>query len=395
MLIGLFVLVACALTILTILFLKPRVGDEKKTYYVRFADINKISVGTRVTFAGKPVGEVVGIKIIYHAREEPTDSVGATYYYELTIKVDSSVTILNCDQLSLQTSGLLGEKSVAISPKRCQVGFIPKPVPQNQPIYGESADPLEKAIAKLTRLAVDLDKTVNNVTEWLENNEQAIACSIKSFGNAMDELQCAISTINKEHVIEELKESLQNFSQFMCSLNDGMDDLKEQNTFENIGTMVNNFTNASQSIDTVSKDLANGTGTLGKLIKKDDLYLRLNAIMSKMNTLMNDINHYGLTFNLNKRWQRTRTQRMDFLNALDTPSEFKSYFETEVDQINTAMSRLSMLVEKANESPRKEEIFQSECFKQEFRELMQEVDELSGNLRLYNEELIDGSCSWK
>ena len=44
-----------------IMFLKPSVGDGKQILYVRFSDVNNIPIGTRVIFAGKPVGEVVAI----------------------------------------------------------------------------------------------------------------------------------------------------------------------------------------------------------------------------------------------------------------------------------------------------------------------------------------------
>ena len=72
MLIGIFVVAACFLIVSLILFLKPSVGDGKQTLYVRFSNINKINVGTRVMFAGKPVGEVVAIDEIYNARKAPS-----------------------------------------------------------------------------------------------------------------------------------------------------------------------------------------------------------------------------------------------------------------------------------------------------------------------------------
>ena len=66
-----------------ILFLKPTVGDGKKMLRVRFANIAGINVGTRVSFAGKPVGEVIPSEEIYNAREMPTDEPGRVYIYEL------------------------------------------------------------------------------------------------------------------------------------------------------------------------------------------------------------------------------------------------------------------------------------------------------------------------
>lgn len=62
MLIGLFVVIACSLIVGIILFIEPSVGDGKQKLIVRFSNINGISVGTRVVFAGKPVGEVVDIE---------------------------------------------------------------------------------------------------------------------------------------------------------------------------------------------------------------------------------------------------------------------------------------------------------------------------------------------
>ena len=67
MLIGLFVVVACGLVVGIILFLEPTVGDGKEKLIVRFSNINGLSVGTRVMFAGKPVGEVVSIEQIPNA----------------------------------------------------------------------------------------------------------------------------------------------------------------------------------------------------------------------------------------------------------------------------------------------------------------------------------------
>ena len=68
MMIGLFVVVACSLIVGIILFLEPSVGDGKESLVVRFSNINGLSLGTRVMFAGKPVGEVVIIEQIPHKR---------------------------------------------------------------------------------------------------------------------------------------------------------------------------------------------------------------------------------------------------------------------------------------------------------------------------------------
>ncbi|MCB1115498.1 MAG: MCE family protein, partial [Chlamydiia bacterium] len=91
---------------------------------------------------------------------------------------------------------------------------------------------------------------------------------------------------------------------------------------------------------------------------------------------------------LNKEWQRTRLKQATILNALNTPQNFRDYFNKEVDLINTSMSRLSMLVERAENSPDRSKIFETNLFQKDFAELMIRAQSLYDNLRLYNEQLM-------
>src|SRR5579883_2435116 len=115
-LIGLFIIAACIIAVGIILFLRPSVGNNKEALHVRFANINQINIGTRVLYAGKPIGEVTEIKEIPNARNLPPDKDGVLYTYELTLHIDSHIIVYTTDQISVQTSGLLGEKSIGIVP---------------------------------------------------------------------------------------------------------------------------------------------------------------------------------------------------------------------------------------------------------------------------------------
>ncbi len=351
MLIGLFVIAAGALVVVMVMFLRPNVGDGKQTLYVRFANINKIGIGTRVMFGGKPVGEVVAVDPIPNARSKPSvDLLGQIYSYQLVLKIDSSVKVYDTDEFAIQTSGLLGEKSIAIVPKIPPKGISPKQI-SNQPVYAQSYDPIEYAFTELSEVADLMKVTIKEVNSWIKKHGDEMGKAVSAFGGAMEETRVAIHQMNASEA------------------------------FANASSMLKHLSSASESI-------ALGKGTLGKLILTDDMYLRANAILSKADTLMNDVNHYGLLFSQNKAWQRQRLQRVTALNALDSPQGFRLYFEKEVDLINTSMSRLSMLIEKANQAPEKEEIHNSELFRRDFAELLRQSQELSDNLRLYNQQLM-------
>ena len=67
--------------------------------------------------------------------------------------------------------------------------------------------------------------------------------------------------------------------------------------------------------------------------------------------------------------------------------EFQSYFEKEVDQIQTSLTRLTALMDKAQNQKKK--VLSSKAFQKDFRQLLNQIDTLSKEVRTYNEELVD------
>jgi len=386
-LIGAFLLAGLGIFAGLVMFLKPAVGDEKQTIYLRFSNINKINVGTRVLFAGKPVGVVTAVNEIFHAREtQPSDELGRLYFYELTLKIDSKVHVYSTDQISLQTSGLLGERSIGITPRTPPVGTTPQMISSKSPVYADSVDPLENTFSRLSDIGEKLNDTVDLVKNWFEENETKLSYAVASFGSAMSQVDAVGRSVNEHDLISQLKEGTVALTASAQKIDTALAQMSKDGVFENVGPTVAHLKDVSKSLDTVCQTMAAGEGTFGKLFKDDDFYLRMTAVMSNMDTLMNDVNHYGVLFHLNKSWQRTRVKRVTALNALETPDSFKNYFQKEIDQINTAMARLSMVIERSQEEsgPKVQESAQ---FKENFAELMRQVTEMSNNLHLYNEKL--------
>lgn len=390
MLVGIFILSSITLLISVVLFLKPSVGDGKQVLCVRFSDINNVNIGTRVLFAGRPVGEVKLIEEIRDARQEPTDELGRVYFYQLTLHVDSKVRVYNTDEISIQTSGLLGEKSIAITPKSPPIGITPKRV-ESQPIYANSVDILQNALLDFSELAGSMEETFQQFGYWFKNNSDEISKTINNAKGALKQIDEAVATYNNRQIINDVQKGLEKFSGTLDQVQVAFHELEEKQTFSNAGITIENLKKASHCVEELSFNLSHGKGTLGRLLVDDDSYLQINAILTKANNLMNDLNHYGLLFHLNKQWQRTRLQKVNLLNALDTPASFRCYFQSEVDSINLAMSRLSMLIEKAEQAIEKKQILQSEEFKKDFADLLRISDRLSDNLRLYNQQLNEAT----
>ncbi|MDE3055979.1 MAG: MCE family protein [Verrucomicrobiota bacterium] len=319
-LIGLFVLAAFAIGAGMLFFLKPQIGDGKKILRVRFANISGIAVGTRVTFAGKPVGEVIHIREITDARDHP-DASGKIYFYELILKTDSSVEVYANDEISLRSTGLMGERSVAILPK----AVAGDRRVSDEVIYASTPDSLENSFQQVAKVASRLDGMIGRVDSWFQENSAPLSSSI--------------------HHVDELLSQMEG----------------------------------------LARSVSQGEGNLGKLFETEDLYLHLNSLLSKAETMMNDINHYGILFQYNKGWQRTRTRKANLITALQTPEEFRAYFLEEVDGITASLGRLSLLLERVK-GEGKEEMSEG-AFKEEMASLLRNVQSLADSLKLYNESL--------
>jgi phospholipid/cholesterol/gamma-HCH transport system substrate-binding protein len=322
MLIGAFIIVACALFVSFVLFLKPTVGDEGQILVARFSDINNIGIGTRVLYAGRPVGEVSAIEVLTDGRKQKPDTLGRLYIYKITLRIDSKVKVYDTDEITIQTSGLLGEKSIGIVPKEPPEGQTPKRLTETSIVYADSIDPLANALVQISEVADEMERAFRLAADWFEKNTE-------------------------------------------------------------------NLTDIVTNIKTTTGNLADSKGALGRLINEDDLYIRFSALMSKVDTILGDINQYGLLYSSNKSWQRTRSRRLKQLNNLDSPEGFRAYFDCEIDEITLSMSRISMLLKDAEASSCKEEIMDTIQFKKQFQDLKAQVDELSDNLKLFNTQLSE------
>jgi phospholipid/cholesterol/gamma-HCH transport system substrate-binding protein len=393
-LIGLFTLMSIIIIIGTILFLQPSIGDGKKTLNVRFSNISGIHLGTRVTFAGKPVGEVEEIKEVDTAKKDRIEEYGKIYYYQLKLKIDSSVELYDCDVIAIQTTGLMGEKSIGITPLAFSKNKESKKV-TDEIFYAKASDSIESTADQICKLSDKAEKAVDNFNLWFEKNSTDLSSSISSISHLL-------KSLDNQKIVDSLNQSINSFQKSMNYVTQALQTATENNTFNKLNLIVDNLTLTSQVISSegkeaienlnlLSKNLTNPKGSIGKILSSDDLYLNFNAIISKANTLFNDINNYGLLFQYSKGWQRLRTQRASVLESLNNPKDFKSFFETEVADITASLSRINQLVSKAENSSQKQKILSSQVYRKNFSYLLRQVESLMNMIKLYNEDLLNKS----
>ena len=110
--------------------------------------------------------------------------------------------------------------------------------------------------------------------------------------------------------------------------------------------------------------------------------------MSKAETIMDDINHYGLLFNNDKGWQRLRARRMNLLVKLENPAEFYNFFNDEVNRISTSLSRVTSVLNDTYGFCAPPDLLCDPCFESVFADLLRRIEGLEENIKLYNQQLV-------
>jgi phospholipid/cholesterol/gamma-HCH transport system substrate-binding protein len=419
-LIGVFVIAAAILITWGLLFLEPTLGDSEQILRVRFDNIEKVGVGTRVTFAGKPVGEVVSISEVYGAREEADNTQGEVYFYELELEVDSSVKVYDTDDIVIRSSGLLGEKNISILP-RPSLGDKKPEIINDRIIYANKTGSIEHALEELTELAIKARSALDNIIDVVEENSVEVNATIKAMRGTFEGMDALLDVSNDSGLAYNFNNAVVSFDATLNNLNSGLDSLHENRFWDKLALATNNVSDLSEdmskswpkldksfdniakitsdlqglsslvnNVDTIAQQIAEGKGSLGGFIMKDDIYLRSMSVIGKVDTIINDVNHYGILFQNNKNWQRQRIKRMNELNSLESPRSMRLYFDKEVSEIHAAMGRLSTLLKNMEISPhRNNSMFDNEVFAKEFSGLLRQARGLESTLRLYNEEFAN------
>jgi len=394
-LIGIFALVALAVLIWGLLFLNPRTGDGGQILRVRFASVAGIQDGTRVTFAGRPVGRVVAINQIYDAREQAQGPLGEIYFYEVILAIDSSIKVYTTDKIVLNTTGLFGEKSIAIIPEQTPPGEEPVRV-TDQILYGRSADRMEQTFTQVVKMTDQMSETFALINNILIETEDDVQKMIRSVTKVADGLVVTIDGVNQGGLIPSATCAMEGLCSVMSRVDGRLEQYEQDGFFDHFGSLVQGLNGAVQQagpmfdtittfaqngieieqrieeiwptlevtlanlgiasrkgrqildhIERIAASVADGEGTLGRLLQSDELYLRMMRLVDQVQTLMNDLNQYGLLFHMNKGWQRQRSGRAMQMANLTTPGAFATYFDRELDQISAGVARVEMALGKA------------------------------------------------
>jgi phospholipid/cholesterol/gamma-HCH transport system substrate-binding protein len=253
--------------------------DASNTYYTEF-EYNALTESSPVTIKGNNVGKIKAIKYDF---EKGTTRVSFT--------VDKGLKFSKNSKIRLYEMGLMGGNAMAI-------------IPANDGAFADDGDLIESEVEKglldglagnFSNLSSGLDTTLKSADSLLiglnaiveDDSDKGLKSAIAELNETIKSFKVLSYSFNS--LISKNEEGLtaviSNFDSISNNLAILSDDLKKAN----LSKTINDLDAALLNFNTLLSDLDKGEGTVGKLLKDDELYNNLEGATKELEELLRDI----------------------------------------------------------------------------------------------------------
>lgn len=250
------------------------------TYYVVYDNVEGLSASAPVTINGLNIGKVSSIEIL------PTGKL------LVSVQVSTTFPVSKTSALQIYEPGFIGGKQVALVPdttnsqlaisgdtlvSNIRLGMLAK--------VSDEFGPLQK---KVESTIVSADTLLNNINDLVsDRNKENLTIAIAEITQTMKSLNAATKTLNSM-----LANNQANIDASMKNLNkttENFASVSESIAKADIDKTIKNLENTLSNIDKIVTDLNAGQGTMGKLMKDEDLYKNLTKTSKELELLLQDV----------------------------------------------------------------------------------------------------------
>ncbi len=281
---GILAILAIALSIFGYQFLKGKnLLSTERLFYVIYDNVEGLTTSSSVTVNGMIVGKVLDIDFI-KTNKSLKQVVTINVHEEFDFSVNSIAKIYG--------GGLIGGKSLSINPV------------YDNGAFAKSGDTLKGQVEE------GLIELVNDRLTPLQEKIETAIVSADSVLTAINGILSADSRNNLQSVFADLSVTMRSFKHTASTLDKvlGVNQPKLDRIFVNLDEMSTNLSQVSDSLSqanigqmvasidvttknfaALSKDLQQGRGTAGKLLKDEQLYNNLEGASKELEKLLEDL----------------------------------------------------------------------------------------------------------
>ncbi len=278
---GIIVIGGILLFILGFSYLKSTpLFDNSKTLYAIYQHVGGLQPGTQVTINGYNVGTVNNIKF--------NDASGSLL---VTFSVNNEFTFSKNSLAELYDTGIIGGKAIQIRPV-----FDDSPMAQSGDTLTSNTRPglTDLVQSKLAPLQQKIEGAFTNADTLLMNVNQVLDAktkndlreSIAGLNKLMKSLDGSAEVLNSllKNNQGKLDSSLTNFNQ----LSENFAKLSDSLNNAGLGRTLTSLESTVSNLDKILTQIEKGDGSLGKLMKDEQLYNNLNNASKELDLLLQD-----------------------------------------------------------------------------------------------------------
>lgn len=254
------------------------------TYYAYYEQVGGLQEASQVVLYGVKVGSVTKITL----NEDPTKGV------ELVMSIDKRYKLPADSKAKIFNNGLMGGKAVEIV-----YGSSAEILPNKGTLQTEqSVDLMEMASSEMGGLLDKVTVIMDNLTQTLEGINDLMAKNTESITSIVSNVDGVTGNVNsmlaKER--EHLEEALTSLSKFSKSLGDNTEQIDSiignMDKFSNDLATSNLIAEVEGAVAQLNKVLASvndENGSVGKLLRDDELYDNLTVASDNLSVLLADL----------------------------------------------------------------------------------------------------------
>ena len=258
--------------------------NKSNTYYAIYDNVEGLTPTGPVYIRGLKVGTVESINYL---QEKDV--------FLTKLRVSSNYAIPKNSVAEIYSEGILGSKAVRIN-----IG--------NDNIYLQSRDTIQSATEKgimamisteiiplkdqMSNLIATLNSTLTNVNDILDPQaKENISASLANLRKTMGNIESISSNIDKHN--PEISSIIANFDNLSSELTASM--LKLNSSLDNMVDITDSLKTADiagtvNSMKNLLEEIRNPEGSIGKLLKTDNLHSSIDSLINDLNTLIKNIN---------------------------------------------------------------------------------------------------------
>lgn len=303
---GILVIVGILLFIFGYSFLKnSNLFSNPKVFYVKYDNVAGLANSAPVTINGLQVGKVLGIEF----QNTKGDLL-------VSFSVEKDFDFSKNSVVQIYSSGFIGGNNLAIIPGNDYANMATTGDTLHGDIQAGMIDGIMDKFAPLEESLVltlsKLDTVLTGVSDVLdEKSKQNLRTTIANLNTTMANFSVASRDMNRllgdnksklNNTFENLDKTTRNFA----SLSDSLAQI-------NTGELVRNMEEAIGKLNSIAEGLENGEGSVGKLLKDEQMYDNLTGASKQLEQLLEDMKlnpkryvHFSLFGKKQKQYQPSK-----------------------------------------------------------------------------------------